>query len=73
MESYRRPYKDFEFNLRELAGSMGDFGTLFPLTLALITVAMSVGTNKALGFAVGLLGTWLLRWLNRRGFVAAAV
>jgi len=23
--------KDFEFNLRELAGSMGDFGTLFPL------------------------------------------
>ena len=21
----------FEFNLRELAGSMGDFGTLFPL------------------------------------------
>ena len=23
--------KDFEFNLHELAGSMGDFGTLFPL------------------------------------------
>ena len=23
-----RQYKDFEFNLRELAGSMGDFGTL---------------------------------------------
>ena len=25
--------KDFEFNLRELAGSMGDFGTLFPLAI----------------------------------------
>ena len=24
-------HKDFEFNLRELAGSMGDFGTLFPM------------------------------------------
>jgi len=23
--------KDFEFSLRELAGSMGDFGTLFPI------------------------------------------
>jgi len=31
-------YKDFEFNLRELAGSMGDFGTLFPLAIGLIAV-----------------------------------
>ena len=31
-------YKDFEFNLRELAGSMGDFGTLFPLVIGFITV-----------------------------------
>jgi len=31
-------YKDFEFNLRELAGSMGDFGTLFPLSIGLIAV-----------------------------------
>jgi len=31
-------YKDFEFNLRELAGSMGDFGTLFPLAIGLIVV-----------------------------------
>ena len=23
----------FEFSLRELAGSMGDFGTLFPLAI----------------------------------------
>jgi MFS superfamily sulfate permease-like transporter len=29
---------DFEFNLRELAGSMGDFGTLFPLAIGYITV-----------------------------------
>ncbi len=29
---------DFEFNLRELAGSMGDFGTLFPLALGYIAV-----------------------------------
>lgn len=31
-------YKDFEFNLRELAGSMGDFGTLFPLAIGYIVV-----------------------------------
>jgi MFS superfamily sulfate permease-like transporter len=30
--------KAFEFNLRELAGSMGDFGTLFPLAVGYITV-----------------------------------
>ena len=28
----------FEFNLRELAGSMGDFGTLLPLTIGYIAV-----------------------------------
>jgi MFS superfamily sulfate permease-like transporter len=33
-----REYQDFEFNLRELAGSMGDFGTLFPLALGFIAV-----------------------------------
>jgi MFS superfamily sulfate permease-like transporter len=31
-------YRDFEFNLRELAGSMGDFGTLFPLAIGFIAV-----------------------------------
>lgn len=31
-------YKDFEFNLRELAGSMGDFGTLFPLAVGYIVI-----------------------------------
>ncbi len=30
--------KSFEFNLRELAGSMGDFGTLFPLAIGYIVV-----------------------------------
>ncbi len=30
--------KDFEFNMRELAGSMGDFGTLFPLAIGYIVV-----------------------------------
>jgi len=29
---------DLEFNLRELAGSMGDFGTLLPLAIGYITV-----------------------------------
>ena len=29
---------DFEFNLREFAGSMGDFGTLFPLAIGYIVV-----------------------------------
>jgi MFS superfamily sulfate permease-like transporter len=31
-------HPDFRFNLRELAGSMGDFGTLFPLTIGYIAV-----------------------------------
>ena len=39
---------DFEFNLRELAGSMGDFGTLIPLAVGYIVV---VGLNPA-GFLV---------------------
>ncbi|MGI5916605.1 MAG: putative sulfate/molybdate transporter [Anaerolineae bacterium] len=38
MQRDPRRYKDFEFNLRELAGSMGDFGTLFPLAVGLIVV-----------------------------------
>jgi MFS superfamily sulfate permease-like transporter len=31
-------FGDFEFNLRELAGSMGDFGTLFPLAIGYFAV-----------------------------------
>jgi hypothetical protein len=31
-------YPDFEFNMRELAGSMGDFGTLFPLAVGYIAI-----------------------------------
>ena len=30
--------RDFEFNLREMAGSMGDFGTLFPLAIGYFVV-----------------------------------
>ncbi|MDY6911234.1 MAG: putative sulfate/molybdate transporter [Chloroflexota bacterium] len=30
--------RDFDFNLRELAGSIGDFGTLIPLSIALIAI-----------------------------------
>ncbi|MGA9351844.1 MAG: putative sulfate/molybdate transporter [Anaerolineae bacterium] len=37
-------HRDFEFNLRELAGSMGDFGTLFPLAIGYIVVC---GLNPA--------------------------
>ena len=40
--------KSFEFNLRELAGSMGDFGTLFPLAIGYIIIC---GFNPA-GFLV---------------------
>ncbi|HQG30348.1 MAG TPA: putative sulfate/molybdate transporter [Deltaproteobacteria bacterium] len=40
--------KSFEFNLRELAGSTGDFGTLFPLAIGYIVVC---GLNPA-GFLV---------------------
>jgi len=32
------PHGNFEFNLRELGGAMGDFGTLFPLAIGLIAV-----------------------------------
>lgn len=38
MQRDPKSYRDFEFNLRELAGSMGDFGTLFPLAIGLIAV-----------------------------------
>lgn len=37
-------FRPFEFNLRELAGSMGDFGTLLPLAIGYITVC---GLNPA--------------------------
>ncbi len=40
--------RSFEFNLRELAGSMGDFGTLFPLAIGYI---VACGLNPA-GFLV---------------------
>lgn len=30
--------KDFQFNISELAGSIGDFGTLIPLSIALVTI-----------------------------------
>lgn len=36
--------KDFEFNLRELSGAMGDFGTLIPLAVGYIAVC---GLNPA--------------------------
>jgi predicted benzoate:H+ symporter BenE len=41
MTAGQRPenqHPNFEFNLRELAGSMGDFGTLFPLAIGFIAV-----------------------------------
>jgi len=40
--------REFEFNLRELAGSMGDFGTLLPLAIGYIVVN---GLNPA-GFLI---------------------
>lgn len=41
----------FEFNLQELAGLMGDLGTLFPLA---VTVVAALLANMAVGFTVGL-------------------
>jgi len=35
---FYRQHRDFEFNLRELAGAMGDFGTLFPLAVGYIAI-----------------------------------
>ena len=37
-EISKEQHRDFEFNLRELAGSMGDFGTLFPLAVGYIVI-----------------------------------
>jgi hypothetical protein len=34
----RDEHPDFEFNMRELGGSLGDFGTLFPLAVGYIAV-----------------------------------
>ena len=31
-------FKSFKFSLRGLAGSMGDFGTLFPLAIGYIII-----------------------------------
>jgi len=51
--------KSFEFNIRELAGSFGDFGTLFPLAIGYIVVCgldpsgflvMTALANIATGF-----------------------
>jgi hypothetical protein len=47
-----------EFNLRELAGSMGDFGTLLPL--AIITVTGSLLWNMAAGFLMGMVVHYIL-------------
>lgn len=53
-------YRDFEFSLRELGGSLGDFGTLFPLAIGYIAInglnpaglfVMLGLTNIALGLA----------------------
>jgi MFS superfamily sulfate permease-like transporter len=48
----------FEFNLRELAGSMGDFGTLFPLAIGYIVVCglNPVGLFVMIGLANIILG-----------------
>jgi len=46
MTEQERPekrYPDFEFSLRELAGSMGDFGTLFHLALGYIAIIAPAG------------------------------
>jgi MFS superfamily sulfate permease-like transporter len=45
--------KSFEFNVRELAGSMGDFGTLFPLAIGYIALCGvdPTGLLVMMGFA----------------------
>jgi len=48
MDKEKTKQPSFAFNLRELAGSMGDFGTLFPLAIGYIVVN---GLNPA-GFLV---------------------
>ena len=35
----------FEFNVRELAGSMGDFGTLLPLAVHYLVIRRTEGAD----------------------------
>jgi len=42
----------------------------WPLYLALLTTAVSVITNMAIGFLVGLAAVGALRWLTRRGILS---
>ena len=37
-QNHNTQHQDFELNFRELAGSMGDFGTLFPLAVGYIAI-----------------------------------
>ena len=52
----------FELSLRELAGSMGDLGTLLPLAIGYITVCgmNPAGLLVAVGFIIGLAIHYLL-------------
>ncbi|HHX65555.1 MAG TPA: hypothetical protein GX702_11765 [Chloroflexi bacterium] len=45
----------------------------WPLALALLTTAVSVVTNMAVGSIVGLGSTHLLRWLSRRGLIPTSL
>ncbi len=49
------------FNLRELAGSLGDFGTLLPLAIGYITVCKLNPAGRSLDRSASRLGI-------RRGF-----
>lgn len=50
----------FEFNLRELAGSMGDFGTLAPLAIGYITVCGMNPAGLLVGMGLANVGTGLV-------------
>lgn len=57
----------FEFSLRELAGSMGDFGTLRVKDIipAGVTAGVSLIWNMALGFVAGFLVYFVIKYYFR--------
>ena len=44
--------KDFEFSIREFAGSLADFGTLFPFTVGYIVICGFNTTDVLLGIGL---------------------
>ncbi len=53
----------FRFNRMELAGSLGDLGTLLPIAIAMVLInGISLASNLAAGFIAGMIVAQILKW-----------